>query len=107
MTSVFDGMAGALNATFGALVQHTPSGGEAVEIRAIFREQPIEVPDEDGRNILTVAPVLRVQRPVADGVSRDDVIEPGDGESYRVLNALTSGSPAADAFVLFQLERIS
>lgn len=104
MPSPFDGMAGILSGALGGVVTHTPVGGATVEIPAIFREQSIAVPDDSGREILGLLPVLRVTRPLAETISRGDTIVPANGKSYRVVFSQVSGSPASDAFVLFELE---
>lgn len=104
--SVFDGLAGVLNGMFGATVSHTPQGQAAVDIEAVFREEPIAVTDDDGRDVLIVAPTLRVQKPTADTIAAKDTIAPGNGRTYRVVNRHPNGSPAADAFVIFELEEI-
>lgn len=104
MTTLFNGLAGILNDVFGGPVSHRPQGGAAVAIQAVFREEPISVQDEDGAEVLIVAPTLQVQKPVAETITRKDLIVPGNGKSYRVMNRHPNGSPAADAFVVFELE---
>lgn len=107
MTGVFDGLASVINRTFGATVTHTPDGGAAREIRAIFREEPVGIPDDDGREVLDFAPVLSAQKADAAGINRGDKIALADGREWRVLNAQINGSPAADAFTVFELEEWS
>lgn len=104
MTSLFDGVAGMLSATFGAQITHTPSGGSAVSIEGVLRREPVNIPDEDGREILDLGPVLRVTSDLAATISRGDEIIGPDGTTYTVLNAQPDGSPAADAFVIIELE---
>jgi len=100
-------MSGILNAVFGAGVLWTPDGGSATEIRAVFREIPVRVPSEDGGETLVVSPTVEIPRPAADAVARGDVITPGNGNSYSVIARHPKGSPAGDAFVLFELEKIA
>jgi len=107
MSAIFDGMATVLNDVFGAVVTWTPSGGEAVEITGRFRAEPVRVADEDGREFLMTAPSLRVTRPAADDLAEGDEIAPGNGKTYRILNSHPSGSPAVDAFVIFELEQVT
>lgn len=107
MTGIFDGMAGVLNGVFGAPVAHLPVVGAPVTMRGIFREQPIEVADEDGRAILIIAPTLRVRKADAATIATRDEIEPGNGKTYTVENRHPSGSPANDAFVIFELEEVA
>ncbi|MEC7763381.1 MAG: hypothetical protein VX874_15875 [Pseudomonadota bacterium] len=105
--SIFDGMAGVLNGVFGAPVTVTPEGEAAVEIRGVFRENPVTVPDADGREVLSVLPVLSVPRNVAETLASGTVVNPGNGRTYSVVNSLPSGSPAGDGFINYELEEIS
>jgi hypothetical protein len=105
--SLFDGMAGILNDVFGAPVTHTPAGGSPVTLQAIFRREPITTVDREGFEALVVSPTLQVPLPQANDVQRGDTVVPGDGQPYRIINRHPSGSPAGDAFVVFELERIS
>lgn len=105
--SIFDGMAGALNGVFGASVTVTPEGEAAVEIQGVFRENPVTVPDSDGREVLSVLPVLSVPRDVAEMLATGTTVNPGNGRTYRVVNSLPSGSPAGDGFNNYELEEIS
>jgi hypothetical protein len=107
VTSVFDGMAGILAEVFGSKVVHTPAGGGSVQVTAVFREENIAVSDDNGREILGVLPILRVPRPAAGTISRGDVIAPGNGKTYRVVAPQISGSPASDAFTVFELELVA
>jgi len=104
--SIFDGMAGILNGVFGDPVTHTPAGGAGTTIQAVFREGPVQVLDDDSRVILSVTPTLKVQRPVDEALSRRDLIQPGNGKTYQIVNDQPNGSPASDAFVFFELEEV-
>lgn len=104
MAGIFDGITGLLVGVFGGSVTWTPTGGSATEIDAVFREEPVRVPDEDGGEILIEFPTLRVQKPVANGLARGDLIAPGNGKTYTIGAPHGTGSPAADAFVVFELE---
>lgn len=104
MTGIFDGMAGVLNSVFGAPVSHTPQGQASRTIDAVFRKEPDTVTDREGHDYLIAVPTLRVLKADAASISRGDEIEPGDGAKYVVLNQQPSGSPASDAFVVFELE---
>jgi hypothetical protein len=106
MTAVFDGMAGVFNTVFGAPVLHTASGASAVEVQAIFREEPVEVLDDQGHTVLTIGPTLAVQKPTDQTIQFDDLINPGNGKLYRVENSIGNGSPASDAFVIFDLGEV-
>lgn len=106
MTGLLDGMAGVLSDMFGAPVSHTPAGGSAVQITGVFRQEQVRIADETLGEYLDMRPLLRVLPDVAAGISRGDTIAPGDGQTYKVLARQPSGSPALDAFVIFELERI-
>lgn len=106
MTSVFDGLAGITNRVFGADVVHIPVGQTARTITGIFRSEPIEEDQGDSRSILILAPTVSVQAADAIDINEDDEIQPFDGNRYRVVNSIANGSPAADAFVIFELEKI-
>ncbi|MBS8228410.1 hypothetical protein DYI42_19470 [Vannielia litorea] len=103
-------MAGLLSGVFGGVVTHTPDGGAgmATEIEGVFREDPVDLPGEDNLGELRwITPTLAVTEPVALTLEEGDVIEPGNGKSYRVQpGAQPSGSPAADRFWTFPLEEI-
>lgn len=105
MTGLFDGVAGLLAGTFGSTVTHTPAGGSAASVQGIFRSIPVEAAEDDGRIALVVASSLQVLATDAAGIAYGDTIAPGDGATYTVRGRMPSGSPAADAFVLFQLEK--
>lgn len=100
---IFDGMAGALNSVFGAPVVIWPVRGGEYSIQAVFRQEPVEVTQDDGRSVLIARPTLRVPAPVADGIARDDRIKV-EGLTYTVLNRMRSSSPASDRFVMFELQ---
>lgn len=103
MTSLFDGLSGLLNDVFGGPVTWLPRSGREVTIQAIFREEPVTVAGDDGRNVLIVAPTLSVPQDGAVDMARGDRVEVG-GRDYRILNRIASASPASDRFVVFQLE---
>ncbi|WP_273689024.1 head-tail joining protein [Ketogulonicigenium vulgare] len=105
MTALFDGVAGLLTGTFGTIVEYRRDGRlEWADIPSTFREQPIEVTDAEGRDVLIIAPTWRVIRSLVPDLKRDDLVRPASGKIYRVLNFDPTGSPAADAQVLCQLE---
>lgn len=92
--------------TFGGTVQVVPPTGDAFEVFGIFRETPIEVADGDGVDVLIVSPTLALPRPEYELVPAAAQIRPGNGSSYRILNRITEGSPAADGMILIELEMI-
>lgn len=106
MTTLFDGVAGLLTDVFGGSVTHRPAqGGEFIR-HWIFRAPPVEVLGDDGHPVLDVLPILRVPGPAAMSVSIGDRVLPGNGKIYAVINRQPSGSPASDAFVVFELEAV-
>lgn len=104
MTDVFDGMAGVINSVLGDRVTVAPAMGAPFDLHAIFREDPVEVLDDEGRGVLLMSPSLSVQKPDDVLLTRGDVIQPPDGRSFKIVNGQPNGSPATDAFVIFELE---
>lgn len=104
MTSVFDGITGVLNDVFGAPVQHTPAGGSARTIQAVLRREPFDIQDQDGNDLRVIGSTLKVRKADAVGIARGDQIQSVDG-TFVVLASTPDGSPASDAFVIFDLEQ--
>lgn len=102
--SLFDGMAGLLNDVFGGPVMIIPRSGGSFNVQAVFRSEPIEVADADGGSVWIGAPTLKVPADIAPKLAREDRIRPGNGKTYIVLNRVPGESPAADGFVMFELE---
>lgn len=107
MTSIFDGMAGVLNSVFGAPVMYLPQTGEPRAVQSVFRESPITVSGPDGGDVLIVAPTWKVPRNLLPEVRRNDQIEVSGGRLFKVLNQIGSGSPASDAFIIYELEALA
>jgi hypothetical protein len=105
MTSIFDGMAGALNDMFGAPVFWLRNG-MVTTIRAVFREEPVEMVGDAGPVIVKV-PTLQVPRNIASGIASGQQFQLADGRVYRVESQIQSASPAADGFVVCTLERVT
>lgn len=108
MASVFDGLAGALNAVFGAPVTITRRGESGVTLQAVFREVPVEQEAADGRDFVTITPTLRVQKGAIAVLARGDLVAPSttSGRTFTVLQPYFGASPAADAFVTYVLEEV-
>lgn len=106
MSGVFRGMAGALNVMFGATVLYIPLTGGPRTIKSVFRETPITISGPDGGDVLIVAPTWRVPKNLLSNAVRFDQIELADGRRFKVLNQLPSGSPATDAFILYEMEMV-
>lgn len=104
MTSLFDGLAGLLNDVFGDPVIWTPSGGAPVTIRAVFRQQPVEVASDQGGTVLISDAVLRVQKTAGSGMVAGDIVTLSDGRSFRIESRIPGESPASDGFLIFTLE---
>ncbi|MFC3180458.1 head-tail joining protein [Cypionkella sinensis] len=107
MTSVFDGLAGVTASVLGAPVPYLPKGGPSRDVQSVFRETPIEATDQDGHPVLIVAPTWRVRRNLVPELARGDKISPANGKAYAVKNIWPSGSPAADAAVICELELVT
>lgn len=104
--SVFDGMSGVLASVFGAPITYLPQGGTPRVVQSIFRDMPVEAVDQDGHPVLITSPSWRVQHDLVPELVKGDRIEPGNGKTYAVFNVVPSGSPASDANVICELERI-
>jgi hypothetical protein len=104
---VFDGMGSLCVGVFGDSVSVTPPGGVARDMRAIFREQPEPVLGADGFEIMTVMPTLSALGTDVADLIPDGTVDPGNGKIYRCIAPMKSGSPAADAIIKIQLERIN
>ena len=106
MTRIFDGMTGVLNSVFGTSVTYLPQAGVARSVQSVFRESPITVVGPDGGDVLIVAPTWQVPRNLLSDVRRNDEIEVSGGRLFKVLNQIGSGSPASDAFIIYELEAL-
>ncbi|MBW7057308.1 hypothetical protein KY389_11490 [Paracoccus bogoriensis] len=105
MTGVFDGIAGTLSGVFGSMVAFRPATGDARDVQSIFRLSPIEITGADGQILRIDAPTWRVSRDLVPEAARGDRIDvPGRG-LYRLMVSHDSGSPAADAFVIWELHK--
>jgi hypothetical protein len=104
MTTIFDGMAGALNATFGAPVTIKPGGGEAVSIHAVVREERVELADGEGEAVLGVQPILMAMAADVTALVEGDLVEQGSRQ-WRVRYRVPGESPAGDRFETFVLRK--
>lgn len=103
MASPFAGMTGVLGAIFGAPVTCTKRGQSPVAVQAIFREEPILLSGEDGRDIWTNTATLKLRRDLLL-LERGDQVTVPDGRVFKIKNGIPSGSPAADAHMIYELE---
>lgn len=106
MVSVFDGMATALNGIFGETITVTPSAQPSRDIQGILRHEPLEVLDQNGVAVSTVEIWLKANKTDVSDLRRGDLISNENGDQYRYISKLASGSPADDAFVTISLEEV-
>lgn len=106
MASVFDGIGRICTTAFGAGVTYLAAGKPARVVPSKFREAPVEIEDDDGRMVLIIAPTWWVRRDLVPEIARGDRIEPGNGKTYTVITDRPNGSPASDATLMCELERI-
>lgn len=104
--SLLDGMAELLTGVFGAPVSFQPIAGPARVVQSVFREDPITVGGSDGGDVLIEAPTWRVPKTALINALRLDRIQVADGRVFQILNKIGTGSPAADAFVVYELELV-
>ena len=107
VTSIFDGIAGMFTDVLGATVNVNPDGASPFDVQGIFRTEPLDVIDENGRGTLILSPTLKVTADQAALISEGDVIRPDGASDYVVVNGLTMGSPASDALHVFELEDLA
>lgn len=107
MTTIFDGLASTINGVLGGSVTVLPGGiAPSYELRAMFRRDPVSVLGAEGSELVALRPLLHVPLDLAGDLRRGDVIQPGDGKSYKILSRDVTGSPASDAFQIFELEEV-
>jgi hypothetical protein len=103
MTSIFDGMAAMMAATFGQPVTITRGAAAPVTVHGVFREVPEEVPGADGRMVISVTPILQVPANVSVPPERNDVVGVG-ARQFVILSRTPSASPADDRMIVCLLE---
>lgn len=106
MQGPFNGVAGTLARVFGGTVTLHHGTPQARDVSAIFRIQPRRV-DTGRAEVETLVPILRLSRADIASLSEGDLIDPKDGEIYRFLFQEETPSPASDALVTAQLERVA
>jgi hypothetical protein len=103
MSGLFDGVAGLLSDVFGSPVTLV---SQAAQIQAVIRSEPVPLVAPDGRTTLDMRPEMRVTSGIAAEIYSGDSIVTASGKAYRIVARQPSGSPAADAMVIFDLEVI-
>lgn len=106
MAGLFDGMGGMVADVFGSQITYVPEIGASSTIISVFRETPVEVLSGDGVPIIVTRPTWAVPADRAAGVTGGGHILAPNGRRYRVQNKWPSGSPAADATVIYALEEL-
>lgn len=106
MTGLFDGVAGLLSDVFGSTVTLASQAGFSSQIQAVIRSEPVPLVAPDGRTTLDMRPEMRVTSGIAAEICSGDSIITASGKAYRIVARQPSGSPAADAMVIFDLEVI-
>lgn len=106
MTSIFDGMTGVLDGVFGAPVLVSVPGGGSHQVSGVFRREPTEVAGDDGEPVIISAPTLRIRRDAVREFGRGCEVRPSiePGSVYRVVNQIQTASPAADGYLMVELE---
>lgn len=102
--SVFDGLAGTLNAVFGAPVTITPPVGLAVTAKGILRELPQFEDDPDRRGHFVPQFAMQIPKPVPSALVKGATVTQASGRTFKVLGVFPDRSPAADAFMVAHLE---
>ncbi|MCB5199024.1 hypothetical protein LGQ03_07210 [Loktanella sp. TSTF-M6] len=103
MTTVFDGIAGALTGIFGDSVIVEPQGQPRVTVRGMVRLERVEVSGEAGQAVVDYLPVFKVPRTVLLGLSEGDLVIAPDGRRYLVSYEDPNESPATDRFRIYIL----
>ena len=100
--SLFDGVTGLFEGVFDEPVTITRQGQQPVDARGIYRDEPGVQADLDGVEVLVSQPVLKLRKPDADGLARNDRIEVASrpGVVLQVLTVQPGRSPATDKHVI-------
>lgn len=107
MPSVFDGVAGLIRGVLGGTVTIYPNGVAKVLTAAVFREEPLLASGGfEEAQVTVVQPFLRADRRDVVDLKVGDTVDPHNGKTYRVISDMPQGSPADDATVEFELEKI-
>lgn len=107
MSSIFDGAAGLIRGVLGGTVTIYPYGVPTVLTTAVFREEPMLASGGfEEAQVTVVQPFLRADRRDVVELKVGDVVDPHNGKTYRVVSDMPQGSPADDATVEIELEKI-
>jgi len=105
-SSVFDGLASTISNVLGETITITPISGPAYAVVALFRDEPTEINNGDGRTTLAVLPTLSMPKDQLVNLNVGDLVGPINGKIYKVISSITAGSPAADGFLDIELELV-
>lgn len=91
---------------FGDPVTVSPGGGGAVEVKAMIRNEEVELDLGEGEPVVGTFTVLKLPASAASGLIRGDQVV-GGGVTYEIRHALPRRNPASDAMRAFVLEKIA
>ncbi|WP_376872375.1 hypothetical protein [Albirhodobacter sp. R86504] len=107
MRELFSGISGLLNDVFGDPVSYQPAGGAARVVQSVFRFEDALSSGPDGHDVLMLLPIWRVPKDLGITPAKGDLIQPGDGKTYEIVNQRPSVSPADDRFIICELEEVA
>lgn len=104
MSRLFRGMSRLIRNAFGEDMSVTPFGGSPRTVRAMFREEPFTVIEQDG-SFSTILLSLTGLKSDLDDIADSGSIELQDGRTFESISAaIPSGNPEADALVTLKLQ---
>jgi hypothetical protein len=104
--SLFEGMTAALDDAFGDPVEVIPAAGPSTTVVGQFRENPREVVNPAGLVVTIDTPTLQVAKPIHAALVKGSRVRPEvlPGATFTIVNVHRDRSPAADAYMIFELE---
>lgn len=96
--SLFDGVTGLFEGVFDCVVTLLRDGVDDVPMRGIFREEPVEVTDLDGQDVVAIGPVLKLREEFSSLLDRGSLVSISTKPNavYMVTAIYPSRSPARD-----------
>lgn len=106
--SLFDGVTGLFEGIFDCEVTLHRDSAADVPMRGIFREEPGEIQDLDGNDVVVVSPVLKLREKFAVQLERGSRISVSKrpGELFMVTAIYPTRSPARDRHHLAMLTEV-